>query len=84
MLKHYWNVEVKITMTFKEWRAPRNCVSMPHLAAATCHYCTITVCTTIVFYRAQASRYIPKNHRFYSITQFSLALPSCFTTYQRC
>jgi len=26
----------------------RNCVSTSHLAAATCHYCTITVCTTIV------------------------------------
>lgn len=26
----------------------RNCVSTSHFAAATCHYCTITVCTTIV------------------------------------
>lgn len=26
----------------------RNCVSASHFAAATCHYCTITVCTTIV------------------------------------
>lgn len=26
----------------------RNCVSASHFAAATCHYCTITMCTTIV------------------------------------
>lgn len=29
----------------------RNCVSTSHFAAATCHYCTITVCTTIVVSR---------------------------------
>lgn len=53
----------------------RNCVSTSHFAAATCHYCTITVCL-LSLCRAQASHsrkislFLKKKDIFFLLSEF--------------
>ena len=51
-----------------ESRTPQRSANrrISHFAAATCHYCTITVCTTVVFFKSRAQ------------ASFAIVVPSIF------